>query len=253
MTDSHIHIGQFYDTYYDPCEIIRIVMDSGMEGLIFSSTTSCVDNISYTKVEREITGLFSHVPWSAEIVKPYLWYIPAYAAQGVSPETAMANMPYKGIKLHPLAHHWDLGDKKMVSILHSLFDYADQHNLPFLIHTGHSGVDAADTFSTFFSEYPEVKVTLAHCRPLDKTIGMMQKHENVYCDTAFVEEGSIRQIIEAGFASRIVSGSDFPITHYYRTKYPQEGESPAITLEEKYREDISQMRLYRNIIQEEMA
>lgn len=249
MTDSHIHIGQFHDTYYNPDEIIRIVMDSGMDSLIFSSTTSCVDDIAYTEVEKEITTLFSHIPWSAEIVKPYLWYIPAYTAQSVTIEQAMENIPYKGIKLHPLAHHWDLTDKKMLSILHSLFEYARQHNLPVLIHTGHSGVDAVDTFSVFFSAYPEVKIILAHCRPLDQTIAMLQKHENVYCDTAFVDEGSIRRIIESGFAPRIIFGSDFPITHYFRTNYPQEGENPAVSLAEKYREDINQMRLYMSLIQ----
>ncbi|MDR0878130.1 MAG: amidohydrolase family protein, partial [Treponema sp.] len=239
MTDSHIHIGQFYDTYYDPAEIIRIVMESGAEGLVFSSTTSCKDDVTYTEVEKEIAGLFSRIPWSAEMVKPYLWYIPSYSAQGVTPETAIANLPYKGIKLHPLANHWDLEDTETVSILHGLFDYARRHTLPVLMHTGHSGVDAADTFSAFFSEYPEVHITLAHCRPLDQTIDMMQKHKNIYCDTAFVEEEAIRRIIGAGFAPRIVLGSDFPITHYFRTKYPPEGENPAMSLEEKYREDIN--------------
>jgi hypothetical protein len=38
---------------------------------------------------------------------------------------------------------------------------------------------------------------------------------NVYGDTAFLEARRYNQILEAGFAGRLIPGTDFPITHYF--------------------------------------
>jgi predicted TIM-barrel fold metal-dependent hydrolase len=250
MTDSHIHIGQFYDTYYEPLEVADVVMSAGMDGFSFSTTSSCIDDIQYDYIEKEISKMLKSIPYSPETILPYFWFIPDYIKQGVSIEKAVETIPYKGIKIHPYTQNWDFDNRKHLDALDSLFDYAKINVLPVLVHTGHSGVDSADRFECFFGEYKSVKFTLAHCRPLDITIKMLGQYPNVCCDTAFVEEDSVRRITKEGFASRIVLGSDFPITHYFRTKYPKDGETPEIPLKEKYREDINQMRLYKGIIQE---
>jgi predicted TIM-barrel fold metal-dependent hydrolase len=122
--------------------------------------------------------------------------------------------------------------------LNCLFDYAEKYGLPVLIHTGHNGVDSADRFEQFFGEYPKVQYILAHCRPLEKTIAMLKKHANVLCDTAFVPEADIQHIITSGFKDKIVFGTDFPITHFFSTKYPKKGENPMITVAEQYAKDI---------------
>jgi hypothetical protein len=246
MTDTHVHIGQFYDTYYDPRAVIDIVMASGMEGLSFSSTTSCKDDVQYRVVEKEITLVGA--AYSPETIRPFLWFIPDYIRQGVSAESACGVIPYKGIKIHPYAHSWNLEDLKHREALHELFDYAAQNALPVLIHTGESCVDSPDRFERFFGVYPGVQCILAHCRPAEATVAMLRKYPNVYCDTAFAPEKRAARIAEAGFSSRIFIGSDFPITHYFRTKYPGDNEEPSISLQEQYAKDVAQMKEYEKWI-----
>lgn len=243
MNDTHVHIGQFEDVYYDPLEVTDIVMSAGIKSMSFSSTSSCIGDIRYTVIEREILELLSCVSYSDEIIKPFCWFIPDYITQNISVERAFASVPYKGIKIHPYIQHWDFNDSSHMDTLHSLFDYSARNDVPVLIHTGHSGVDNAKMFEYFISEYKSAKCILAHCRPLDSTIEMLRKYYNVYCDTAFVPSIDIQQIISCGFSDRILLGSDFPITHFFKIKYPNSKDDPDVTMKDQYSEDIAEWKL----------
>ena len=238
MTDSHVHIGQYEDRYYDPLEIMDVVISAGMEGVSFSSTSSCIDCILYPEIEKEIVSFLSHISYTAEIIRPFFWYIPDYIKKNIVIESAFDSIPYKGIKIHPFAHNWDFDDLRHMEALHDLFDYAGENNLPVLIHTGCNGVDNANRFERFINEYRNVKCTLAHCRPINTTIEMLKKYTNAYCDTSFTSKTNIQRIISAGFKDRIILGSDFPITYFFRTKYPGIGENTMISMCEQYTEDI---------------
>ena len=238
MTDSHVHIGQYEDRYYDPLEIMDVVISTGLEGMSFSSTSSCIENVLYSEIEKEIVSFLSGISYTAEIIRPFFWYIPDYINQNITIESAFGSIPYKGIKIHPFAHNWDFDDSRHLEALHGLFDYAGENNLPVLIHTGRSAVDNANRFEPFISEYRNVKFILAHCRPIDTAIEMLNKYANAYCDTAFTPKINIQRIISAGFKDRIILGSDFPITHLFRTKYSGTGEDTTISLHEQYIEDI---------------
>jgi predicted TIM-barrel fold metal-dependent hydrolase len=241
MVDTHIHIGWFKETYYDPVGIINIVMGK-CESLCFSSTTSCKTDVLYTEIEKEIANTLANIAWSSDIARPFLWYSPTFAGQGVTVEKAMRNLPYKGIKIHPLANRWDLSDAKTLAIAHDVFDYAGRYKLPVLIHTGQSGVDAPGTFSRFFSRYPETTCILAHCRPPEETIPLLRDYPNVYGDTAFLSEENMQKIKSENLSHKILSGSDFPITHYFSSKY---GNEQIVTLEEQYNQDFMRLGVYR--------
>jgi len=242
LFDSHIHIGQFEEIYYDPAEIIGIVMEKA-EGLCFSSTTTCKDGVSYSEIENEIDGALARIDWPPETVRPFFWYTPCFAEQGVPFEKAVKNLPYKGVKLHPLAHKWDLEDTKFIDMLHAIFDYAGKNSLPVLIHTGNNGVDAAGTFSRFFPLYPETKFILAHCRPLVEAISLLREHPNVYGDTAFMPAAEFIKIIKKDLSGKMIFGSDFPITNYFYNNNLAR-KRRAITLKEQYKRDYSLLMRY---------
>jgi predicted TIM-barrel fold metal-dependent hydrolase len=247
MTDNHIHIGQFKEIYYDPVQIIQIVMEKCADGLCFSSTTTCKENVTYTEVENEIDCALAHIAWPPETVRPFLWYIPSFIEKGIDIEKAAKNLPYKGVKLHPLAHQWDLDDKKTVNVLHEIFNYAGENKLPVLIHTGHSGIDAAGVFSRFFPLYPNTKYILAHCRPLDEAVIFMNNYPNVYGDTAFLPEADLRKIVEKGLSNKMVLGSDFPISNYFRNNFSA-GNKGMLSLEEQYANDFENLLQFSEII-----
>jgi predicted TIM-barrel fold metal-dependent hydrolase len=243
MIDAHIHIGQFKQMWYEPVLVIRTALQAGVEKIVFCSTTACGENVSYAEVEKEIDDLLSAYGCVPQNLRPLLWYRPDYHKQGLGVEKAMRTLPYGGIKIHSRAHHWDLSDKNTLSILDELFGYADQNRLPVLIHTGYDEIDEADKFSRFFSEYPHVKIVLAHCRPFEQTVRLLSVNSNVSVDTSFVDEKDIRALFSLGFASRIIPGSDFPVTHYYyMSKRENDGEADIETeLMNQYRKDLRAM------------
>ena len=123
----------------------------------------------------------------------------------------MKEVPYKGFKLHPRGNHWDLSDKKTFELAEQVFRYADNYELPILIHCGCDDFEKPTLFEPFIAKYQKVQVQLAHCRPVEETLYMLKKYPNTLCDTAFVPKDVQNQIIAAGFGNRIRYGSDFPI------------------------------------------
>jgi hypothetical protein len=241
MIDAHIHIGQFYEIWYDPEEVIQTVLGSGVEKLVFSSTSSCKENVQYSEIEKEITPLLGKFGYGSRTIVPLLWYLPEYYNTGLTIEKAMQTLPYGGIKIHPRAQNWDMSDKKILSIADELFDYANRYKLPVLIHTGYDKIDEAENFSRYFSKYPDVKFVLAHCRPPDQVLRLLlhnRHNRNVFFDTAFVPEKDVQIFLLRGLGDQIILGSDFPITHYFNKK--QTGIID--TIEEQYKKDIQVIR-----------
>ena len=234
MLDSHVHIGQFKEEYYGAGAVFDAIFHSGkVDRVIYSSTSSCFHDVKYELVRKEIEATLKQYP--ASIALPLFWFTPGYITQGVRISAAMNDLPYGGFKLHPLGNKWDFeNDTKQCDSLNEIFDYADKHQLPILIHTGESGVDRPDRFGRFFGGCENAKIILAHCRPPGETINMMQKYPNVLGDTAFAPKERIDEIQRAGFGSRLLFGTDFPITHYFH------GRNRGISLQEQYKLDLEQ-------------
>jgi hypothetical protein len=244
MIDTHIHIGQFENTFYNPLEILQIVADSGITSCVYSSTTSGREGVKYHEIQMEIELALSKFP--GDIFKPYLWYVSSYMDEGLTIEKVMEDLPYKGIKIHPVANNWNFNEQKKACCLNELFTYARSNNLPVLIHTGPNGVDAAGVFQSFFQQYPDVKFILAHCRPVNEAKIMIEKYPNVYGDTSFVDENGMRFLIKAGLVDKLFTGTDFPITHYWKT-YQQNINGNLVSLYDQYQEDIKNMKLFENL------
>jgi hypothetical protein len=104
VTDTHVHIGQFEDHYYKAEDVFETALEAGtgIERIVFSSTTSCKDDVRYREVEQETAAALALPVWG-EKADPLFWFVPAYVSQGVTVERAMGNLPYRGIKIHPLA------------------------------------------------------------------------------------------------------------------------------------------------------
>ncbi len=102
-------------------------------------------------------------------------------------------------------------DKKIYNLTDYIFSYAENHELKILIHTGHSENDLPNLFEDFFVRYPKAKVQLAHAKHLELTLEMLKKYLAIICDSAFAPKENLEEIRQAGFADRIVFGSDFPV------------------------------------------
>ena len=232
MLDAHVHIGQFHEEYYGFGEVFNTIFNSGIvDGIVYSSTSSCIRDVGYGIIRNEIAEALKKYP--ASIATPLFWVVPDYINQGITVEAAMSELDYGGFKLHPYGNGWDFeNDARQCEILHEVFDYADKRQMRILIHTGESGVDIPSRFERFFGEYRNARIVLAHCRPAGETIKLMQKYPNVSGDTAFAPKENIEDVKNAGFGERLIFGTDFPITHYFY------GKESGVSLDSQYKRDL---------------
>jgi len=232
--DYHVHFGQWSNGYYSAFSVFDAIKQSEVEEVWFSSTSSCkyckesLDVINknldstnfptalelYDFIKNEVLEAIEYAKKINLKVVPLYWVIPeAHFSEtaNISIEKAMKEVPYKGFKLHPRANHWNLTDEKTFNLAEDVFSYANNHNLHILIHCGDDDFENPTLFESFIAKYPNAKVQLAHCKPLEDTLYMLEKYSNTICDTAFVSEEVQNQIVSAGFGNRIRYGSDFPI------------------------------------------
>ncbi len=219
--DYHVHCGQFYDTYYQPSDIIKAIHNNGIKELWISSTTSCIS----WQNEEEKAYILQHIDdelreaiveaQSYKIkITPLYWVLPQRKKEGESIEKIMDNSLYKGFKIHPKIGDWSLNDPLIEALMNEVCMYASKHGLPILIHTGVDEIDSPAKFEHFFEKCNTVTFVLAHCKNVEAVIEMFSKHKNVYGDISFCPQMCYNRIYNMGFADRLLIGTDFPITHW---------------------------------------
>lgn len=220
MTDHHIHIGQFNELYYDALEVFEAIEESGanygIDEARFSSTSSCRDDVELLKIEEETAYALSY---SGKLkVRPYLWFVPSYADKNISVFSATKTFDYCGIKLHPAAQKWDLENPRHKKCMEEIFDWSAQNKKPVLVHSGTIPDDLPTRFSPFAIERPDSVLILAHSNPVKECAGLVNAHKNIFCDTACIQKKNLEKLRSlVRDKSKILFGSDFPVTHYIAT------------------------------------
>lgn len=129
----------------------------------------------------------------------------------------------RGIKLLPMYAGFHASD----AILDPLWQYATQHQLPVLLHTGTTFVAQAPLECTLprhvdpvATRFPEVRIIMAHLgHPYEgEAIVVARKHRNVYCDISalhyrpFQLYQSLMLVQEYGVWDKVLFGTDYPFT-----------------------------------------
>lgn len=128
-----------------------------------------------------------------------------------------------GIKLLPMYAGFRPDDKR----LDPLWNYARQHALPVLLHTGTTFVAQAPLECTLprhldpvATRFPEVKIIMAHLgHPYEpECVAVIRKHPNVYADVSalhyrpFQLYNSLILVQEYGVWDKVLFGTDYPFT-----------------------------------------
>lgn len=207
--DAHMHVGRFYDDYTSPDDVISFCFNNKISSIAISSTSIC--GFYYHDVLEEMRLLLQNK--SGIKVFPVLWVIPDIIDNGILDLFFESSIPWSCIKIHP-----ELNQNTWVphSIIFSkILDIATRKRLPIMIHTAHIGCCRPVFFIDTFLNYSNITFILAHGRPLDDTLCVLQRCPNVMVDTAFMPVSHIYQLCSHGFTSRILWGSDYPINKYY--------------------------------------
>lgn len=252
--DYHIHIGQFYNEYYEPHKVIEVLKKNGLRGCWFSSLSTCltwsngfektyitnhiddeikealetakeldfdakalywvnldeymqvIDNyikeINVAKSENDIEKNVTSVDLTDQKIKTIVY---EYLLQRIT------NINYFGFKIHTRFNYWDIKNTNVKIIFDVICEYAKSYNMPILIHCGPDECDSPKRFLDWFLIYNDVSFVLAHLRPAEDTIMVMKKCKNVWTDTAFASEDSIKFANKEGMGDRVLYGTDYPI------------------------------------------
>ena len=129
----------------------------------------------------------------------------------------------RGIKLLPMYAGFSPDDSR----LEPLWDYAETHHLPVLLHMGTTFIAQAPLAFTLprliepvATRHPEVKIILAHLgHPYEgECIATIRKHENVYADVSALHYrpwqmyNSLMLAQEYGVWHKLLFGTDYPFT-----------------------------------------
>lgn len=210
LIDSHIHVGQFYDYYFAPSYIHKLMEQLNIQYYAVSSTTMCEEN--YPKVIDEIHEL---IELDGSKVLPVMWITP----EGLKGNIAWfldSDIKWRCIKVHPALHDAWVSD---VSLFNEVSEIASEMNVPLMIHTGIDDCCKSSIACGIIKKYSHVEFILAHGRPILETIELMQACPNVWMDTAFVSINDIEQFLDKDLSSKMLWGTDMCIPKYF---YPEE-------------------------------
>lgn len=226
--DNHIHIGQYYNTYYNPYKIIRTLKRNNIKGCYFSSTTSCIkwnndDEKRYyiNHIDEEIKEALCEAKELSFDARPLYWVNPErhWSGDKLFDEDTIYNLLnnsyYKGFKIHTKIDKWDINTWNYDCLFNTICIYANDNNMPIFIHCGVDLQENPIRFKNYYSKYKEVNFILCHMKPFDIVVELMRKYNNIFTDTAFVNIDDISKLIDRGFADRILFGTDYPINNYY--------------------------------------
>jgi len=207
-TDCHIHIGEFYDLYFEPVTIAKELISMGIDKWYVSSTTTCSPVFDFSKITKEIKAMLDYAP---KQTVPNMWITPEMIKN--SPDLSLYNtFPYGMIKIHPYSFSYS------ETLIEKVFEFAVNNSLPLLIHTGGRPEAEPLRFEKFIKDYPDVETILAHGRPIDQAYKIIKQYSNAYVDTAFMPINDINFLIEKGLKDKIIFGSDYPIDSYFHPK-----------------------------------
>lgn len=248
--DSHTHIGQYWNVFYDYHDVFHALKANGIESTTCAYLTPKFDDeqmavdFHHAVVEewREAVNFAASISLT---VKPLWWADPLVLCSEIKLESIFSDFAFCGIAIHPRLHDWVSERKSDLTTI--IFQFAHNNKVPVFIHTGVSEEDSPYLFEPWFKQFPDVEVHLAHCKDSAPIIDLFTKYKNLFGDTAFCPTDSYGEICDAGFKNRMFFGSDFPITHFVNLN---ESEREKKELQPSFKElkDNYEMSLAENAI-----
>ena len=208
IIDNHVHVGWFTDGYHSPREVWNSEMAAGIDGMAVSSTSTCAE--LYKVVVREMREL---VRIGGNRIYPILWLTPKMMKRRYAlPYMLNSKVRWRGVKMHWGAHPEWAHNAKLVK---RGLDVAKQLKVPVLLHTGNNDNCHAGIFAEMIRNYHNLTFVLAHGRPVDEAIELIEKCPNAFLDTAFMPMCDLQKILNQGLIKKVLFGTDAPINRVY--------------------------------------
>ncbi len=231
LIDTHVHIGQYYQFYFNGIYLSKLMRTNNVNYYAVSSTTMCDEN--YPKVVSELSEL---IGLDGEKVLPVMWITP----EGIKGNIAWfleSDIPWRCLKIHPFLHpnDWQLDGEQFQEVI----DIARELALPILIHTGIDTCCIAHKYETLYNRNPDITFILAHGRPNNEALRLAKRYDNVFVDSAFMPVEEMKSFVDNNLSNKLLWGTDMCIPQYF---YPD------VDLKTYYQ---SKLNKFRSICNEE--
>lgn len=205
IIDAHSHIGARIGSRQTGPELVTRMDDAGVDlACIFPHVEAGFDNDEVDDAMFAQPGRFI----------PFMALNPWYGGQAVWELHQRADRGYRGIKLHPTIHGYNLGD---LALLGPILDAARERGLIVLSHGASDVLNAPPAFAKVARAYPEIPVLMAHSGVFqmhEEAIEAAAEHANLYLECARVPAFETAQQIRALGPEKVIWGSDSPFCDY---------------------------------------
>jgi len=139
-------------------------------------------------------------------------------------EQQYSKLEIVGVKLHPVHHHFKPNDylEKPGSQLLRVYEFAEDHNLPVMFHTGTSvGVGSRNKFGDpiyiddVAVDFPRLRIIISHAgRPIwfQTAFTLCRIHANVYLELSGIPPKRLKEYLPrlGELSGKAIYGSDYP-------------------------------------------
>lgn len=222
ISDAHVHFGwwnplpgESSNRYYSAEQTFRFLRKHGVEAFCFSVSSAQDPDWPRERLLDEYREMLALTPKAY----PLYWLTDVDFARDLTLRTQMPDdIPWRGLKLHNEESDW-LGNSEA---LWRVMAFARERGLAVQFHTG-GNRSAAGCYRNVCRAFPEVKIDLAHGRPIDEAITIALECPNVFIDTSFMDEAVLLTCAkEPSLHGRILFGSDVPAFYDYLDTSPDE-------------------------------
>ncbi|MCQ2214840.1 MAG: amidohydrolase family protein [Bacteroidales bacterium] len=205
ICDAHVHVGQFRELYTSPNDIVNFFESLCVDKYAVSSTSTCMPSEKANPIEemKELSGL------AGNKLVPVLWVVRRMLANSTLKESVECGVNWRCLKIHGYFEQWEEDEIEYV------IDVARELRLPLLFHTGGRPESDSESYLDIIKRNQDVTCIIAHSRPIDQALKVLEECPNCYADTAFTPAECISELIINGFEDRVLFGTDYPLHDYF--------------------------------------
>ena len=223
MHDAHVHFGWWNPApgesatrYYSAEQTVHFLRKQGVESFCFSVSSAQDPSWPHEKLLDEYRAMLSLAPAEAY---PFYWLTDERFADSPMLDALLpADIPWRGLKLHNEESDW-LGQPER---LWQVMAFARERGLAVQFHTGGNRSDAG-RYRDVCKAFPEVRIDLAHGRPVQEALAIARECPNIFIDLSFMDVEAMNICAREPFLSeRLLFGSDVPAFYDYLDTSPDE-------------------------------
>lgn len=202
--DAHVHLGDDIDGMRGDFDELQAIFDAHGISRCFFFCMDEPDRVPAFRAANDRT--LAH---AARSQGRFIPFARLDLAEGPHEEAERAlDLGARGIKLHPRAQRFDIGDKR----LEGVFAIAAERRVPILIHAGRGMPPIADELGRLVDLHPDAQLILAHCGIADmgRLAERVAGHPSVFFDTSAWNPFDLLDFYRQVPAEQVLYASDYP-------------------------------------------